>query len=222
MECKYINQVAIIGKRHNEWLRVAMFHGLPIEDAQDLVQDFYCKLMELGKKEGSLDRIFVEDGSVNEVYIFQSIRNRAINFKKLNGKVVSLEENNCKELKWEDDKEIRESKEEDEVRLEKVAEVMKGLKRFDRNLLVVYYRDGKSLRKLAKEIGISFPTILYSYRTTKKHIKEQLKKMSDENTKENNKEKRNRKSKNKPQEEGNTKEGIGWGKKREDSTCGVG
>lgn len=165
-------QIEVIHSRHEDWLKIAYFCSMNEEDAQDILQDLYCRLIEIGKKEGNLDRLFVRENKVNEVYIFQSIRNRCINRTKQLGKITSIE--GAGELVDEGNEHILEKKRTVELQLEEIENASKGLKWFDKKLFELYIREGKGYRRLAKDIGLTFGTVKCSIARAKKFIKENV------------------------------------------------
>ena len=164
-------QIELIYSRHDEWLKIALFWGVNIEDAEDVVQELYISLIKMGRQEGGLGRIF-NGHHVNDIYMFRAIQNRCLNVHKSAGRTVGIE--HCYDLPCENPEDIRQEKVEQEQLLEEIEGAKRELCWFDRKLLEVYYRDGKSLRQLAKETHISFPTIAYTVKKAKKHIKSKL------------------------------------------------
>lgn len=151
-------KVADITHLYPELMKMAKYHGATEEDAADAVQDLYMKLLEIQKKEGSIDRITYK-GNINTVYLFNAIRNIVLNKLRHSKRNVHIEKDSVVH--------------EFTIQQEEVQEHLKTLDPFCRKLYSAYMQDTISMRELSRKTNISVTTIFYgvkNIRETLKHI----------------------------------------------------
>jgi RNA polymerase sigma factor (sigma-70 family) len=120
-----------IFKQHKHWINIVKQLGID-DYAEDIVQEAYLKCLE--KK------------SINEAYFYLTLRSLAFDLHRKQKKIIKvpIEEIN---ISIEIDKE------------NEVFEIVDRLHWFDKQVFYLYYDNKLSMRKIAKETGISLSTI---------------------------------------------------------------
>lgn len=120
-----------IFKQHKRWINIVKQLGID-DYAEDIVQEAYLKCLE--KK------------SINEAYFYLTLRSLAFDLHRKQKKIIKvpIEEIN---ISIEIDKE------------NEVFEIVNRLHWFDKQVFYLYYDNKLSMRKIAKETGISLSTI---------------------------------------------------------------
>lgn len=120
-----------IFKQHTRWINIVKQLGIN-DYAEDIVQEAYLKCLE--KK------------SINEAYFYLTLRSLAFDLHRKQKKIIKvpIEEIN---ISIEIDKE------------NEVFEIVDRLHWFDKQVFYLYYDNKLSMRKIAKETGISLSTI---------------------------------------------------------------
>lgn len=155
-----------ISKRHQEWLRIAVYCGATQEEAKDLVQDMYLKLCEKQGDEGNLCSITYE-GEINMVYMFSILNNAVVSLRRKKTEqtlVVNLHD------KQDDNNDIDEQR--FHAMFERIYGTLKSLHWYDRELFMIYIKSGKSIRKLAEKTGISRTSINNTLQNVKQIIRD--------------------------------------------------
>lgn len=141
-----------IAKSHKDWIRIAVHCGADSILADDIVQEFYLKLMDIQSKEGNLERLSY-NGDMNRVYAFSMINNFVISHfrKKKNVQFIPAmherpTEDILDEQAWE-------------TLMVKVEAIIKAQHWYDRELFNLYMNSGKSMRQLAVETQINLHNI---------------------------------------------------------------
>jgi DNA-directed RNA polymerase specialized sigma24 family protein len=146
--------VCLLHKKQNEFLKMCTYFGVKVYDAEDLLQDFYVKLLETP----NIEKLLV-DGTVNKSYVFISLKNRVLSFKKFETRYT----NPITDIRQEED-------EPTDKYLFAINVIDNHPEWFDRRLNLVYFGDGHTYRSLSKETGIGLDTIYKSVKTMKNKI----------------------------------------------------
>ena len=155
-----------VAKYHKDWIELAAVFDKDF--AEDIVQEMYLLLHKYNVSE---EQMFT-NGRINRGYVFIIIRNihfqlhnirKRINKVELNDEVYILEDdfNLDAELDW------------NEFR-NQVEEITEKWDWYDKKLFTLYKDNKTSIRKLAKETGISFVSIFHTLKDCKKRIKNEL------------------------------------------------
>lgn len=155
-----------VAKYHKDWVELAAIFDKDM--AEDMVQELYLLLHKYKVTEQQM----FTNGKINRGYVFIIIRNiyfqlhnirKRINKVELNDEVYKMVDdfNMEAELEWF---EFR-NKAEDEVN---------SWDWYDKKLFTLYRDNKTSIRKLAKETGISFVSIFHTLKANKKKLKELL------------------------------------------------
>jgi DNA-directed RNA polymerase specialized sigma24 family protein len=146
-------------KHHKEL--VAMAKLFDSSNAEDIVQDAYIKLAMYSNKE----KCFIND-KPNKNYLFIVIRNTYFSLYKDKFVVVDF-------LDSEVEDNFSESVELDWYRFRTLCEAeVNSWDAYDKKLFTLYRDSDMSMRKLAKETGISFVSIFHSLKAHKKKLRE--------------------------------------------------
>ena len=155
-----------VAKYHKDWIELAAVFDKDF--AEDIVQEMYLLLHKYNVSE---EQMFT-NGRINRGYVFIIIRNihfqlhnirKRINKVELNDEVYRLEDdfNLDAELDWNKFR-------------NQVEEITEKWDWYDKKLFTLYKDNKTSIRKLAKETGISFVSIFHTLKDCKKRIKNEL------------------------------------------------
>jgi len=158
-----LNQVA---KYHSDWVELAAVFDKDF--AEDIVQEMYLLLHKYNVTETQM----FTNGRINRGYVFIIIRNihfQLHNIKKritkveLNEEVYNLLDdfNIDKEIEWNSFR-------------AKAEEEVNNWEWYDKKLFTLYRDNKTSIRKLAKETGISFVSIFHTLKANKQKLKRLL------------------------------------------------
>ena len=149
---------------HEELIAVIKYHGVADDLQGDIANDFYLKV-DTSLKNGKAEIIY-RGGKWNRSYLFSIVRNIIYAGYNADQRMPSISTDECEiecEEMWE------------ETREELLNKAVKQIPHhFDRRLIEVYLSEGFSIRKMAKEVGISATTIFYSLKKSKEFIKHKL------------------------------------------------
>ena len=160
---KLLNELA---KHHNEWVHIVKTFG-EHNTCEDIVQEMYIKLNKYTK----LDNI-TNNGKLNKSYVWLTLRNLYYNQQKQSNKVNYIDIEDCKGLEA-----LNTSNEElsAQSRLnDKVNGEIESWHWADKLLFEIYLNEGKSMRKLAEDTGISVTTIFWTIKKCKQRLRENV------------------------------------------------
>jgi len=141
-------------------------------DAQDLVQDLYVIILEYDKNK--MQKI-IENGHLifwsARVLMNQYVRSNSA-FKTKYYTKLRTENFDVKNFQYFDGiEELIEF----ENKLKFIKDKMNGLHEYDKLLFEIYFSSGKSIRKLAKDTGISTTSIYTTLKNVKNYLKDEVK-----------------------------------------------
>lgn len=140
-------------------------------DAQDLVQDLYVIILEYDQEK--IKKI-VENGHLvfwsARVLMNQYVRTNSA-FKTKYYTKLRTENYDVKNFQYFDD---IEELVEFENKLQFVKDKMNNLHEYDKLLFEIYFSSGKSIRKLAKDTGISTTSIYTTLKNVKQYLKDEV------------------------------------------------
>ena len=140
-------------------------------DAQDLVQDLYVIILEYDQEK--IKKI-VENGHLvfwsARVLMNQYVRTNSA-FKTKYYTKLRTENYDVKNFKYFDG---IEELVEFENKLQFVKDKMNNLHEYDKLLFEIYFSSGKSIRKLAKDTGISTTSIYTTLKNVKQYLKDEV------------------------------------------------
>lgn len=155
-----------VAKYHKDWVELASIFDKDMAD--DIVQEMYLLLHKYKVTEQQM----FTNGKINRGYVFIIIRN--IHFQLFNiRKRINKVELNDEVYKMADDFDMEAELEWFEFR-NKAEQEVNNWDWYDKKLFTLYRDNKTSIRKLAKETGISFVSIFHTLKANKKKLKELL------------------------------------------------
>ena len=152
-----------LSKHHKEWVTIVKSFGEK-NDYNDIVQDMYIKLNKYTKLEN-----ITENGKLNKGYVWFTLRNLYYHKQKQSSKVNYIDIEDCKSISAEDYNKLH------FVSQSKIGDLIQeeidSWHWSDKMLFEIYLKEGKSMRKLEEEIGISLTTIFWTIKRCKERLK---------------------------------------------------
>lgn len=181
---------SIVSKRHNEYLKIVQSfpENQNNEQIEDIVQDAYIELFELGtkkhkpgdkrvnpkyKNKPTCERVLLEDGQVNMVYLWITLKRVSMN----NIKEKRKEANYIQRLGKGFEKSNKKTAENEEAfnnLMNNIENEMESWHWYDKLLFETYIKDGRSMRGLSSDTKISLTSIFTTLRNCKARIKENV------------------------------------------------
>ena len=145
----------------DEMIKIALYHKVNHEVAEDIVQDVFYKLCKIEQRDGNLDRITYK-GEINMVYIFKMIGNAVKDRYKSEKRMVYVDnyfdEGGCIE--------------QPSTLPGEVDRILQKEGRFYHRLYIAYFNDKISIRKLSKETGVGTQTIFQGIKYIKTKLRD--------------------------------------------------
>lgn len=157
-----------IGKRHKEWIRIAVYVGSPISIAEDMVQNMYLKLAEMEIREGTLNRIQNNNGSVNTVYVFKILSNLVVDEVRRGSKETYLDDS----IDIPINDEIVDDKPYNDL-IEHIKIVIDDMHQYDKMLLELHFVYDMSMRAIQRKTDIPTHSIFNTLKNAKQKIKQE-------------------------------------------------
>jgi len=166
-----------LAEAHKIWVAMALNMGVTPWYVEDLVQEMYIRL---SKYVDNPDKIFYKDtGQINRFYIWVTLRNMWISYQTSLSRnpFVHLSED-IVEMDWlhsttEDDQDSYRDALEDIIhRIDDFVDTWDHW--YDRKLFKIVFTNDISMRKLARETGISLTSIFNSFKKYKQSIREEF------------------------------------------------
>lgn len=166
-----------VSKRWDEFYAMAMSICKNEELSNDLVQMMFLKLLDIERKEGSLDRIKYKD-EINTYFCYRILFNLFLEYVNQSTKRDKLfvyidDLKSSIKLEYDPNESALAEEEYHEKQLELLKEVeATELHWYDAQLLKEYGMSDKSLRQLGKETGISTMSIYNTIKNARRKVKE--------------------------------------------------
>lgn len=144
----------LLSKHHNEWIKMARSIGT--NNPSDLVQDMYIRLYDYS----NIEKI-TNNGKVNKMYVWLTLRNLYYSEYKKRINTTLIDE--VKNLQDSSEKECYKID-------EKIQDCIDSWGWYESKLFTIYKDDGKSMRTLAKETGISLSSINNTLKKCKRSL----------------------------------------------------
>lgn len=152
-----------LSKYHNDWVRMVKSLGGGAF-SEDVVQDMYLKVYNNKNVLNDKDR-------VNKYYIYLVLKSILLDGFRKDSKISNVE---IKDYTFiQDDCTLDEQESFNDISL-KIDKQIDGWHWYDRDLFELYRHSGLSIRKIAKETGISWVSIFHTLKNCKGKIKEEL------------------------------------------------
>lgn len=157
-----------IAKRHNEWRKMAFYLGATTDNVDDIVQDFYIKILEIEETDGSLQRITGENGKLQTYYVFKIIQSVVINGIRAKKKDI-FDENYIDEN--ENDYIKIEINDTYSILMVEIKSVIDNMREYDQMLLELYFVYGFSFREIERRTSIPTRSVFNIVKNAKELIK---------------------------------------------------
>ena len=165
-------RLSLLYKKHGEWLRAVAFNFTKDQDkADDLLQDVYVHLLEMG----NLEKIIYSEKDLNLYYIYKLIRSKFINSAKKQKKLPQTKLDEDSHEIFENEEYNMDKDETVEMLLKIISDGLDELHWFDRRLFETYHNEGHSIQSLHEATRISRNTIWVSLNKTKKYLQQKAK-----------------------------------------------
>jgi len=146
---------------YSKMIGMTIYHGATGDEAADIVQGLFCKLIEIERKEGDLDRISFK-GKPNLGYLFTATRNMYLTLKRKGRHVANDAE--LPEI-------ITQQKSSMEIDVDNALDKMHH---YHKKLFNVYVSENHSLRSMSRATNISVSTLFYELKFIKNKLKTYL------------------------------------------------
>ncbi len=158
--------------KHDIWLSYALKFTRNVDDANDLVQDLYIKLLKIG----DLTKL-CKNGKVNRSWVYITIRNMYVDSLRNKPHNVEMVEMVTEESDY--DFEV-------DANIEQMLDIIRSLNvdpcaNYQNKHLMLYVFSGESLRKIADEMGLTLNIITNAINNAKRRIKEEYRESSKHN-----------------------------------------
>lgn len=174
-----------IAKRHNEWRKMAFYLGATTDNVDDILQDFYIKIIEIQQTDGNLNRITGENGKLQTMYVFKIIQSNVINGIRAKKKDI-FDEN------YTDESEVDfiqiEISDGYSLLMSEIKNVIDTMREYDQMLLELYFVYGFSFREIERRTSIPTRSVFNIVKNAKEliriktiHLYEQHRKEENEN-----------------------------------------
>lgn len=177
-----MNWFEIVSKRHKEYLNIVRSFAENKDNkyVEDIVQDAYLEITELGAKKHKendkrvndkykdlsiSERILNEDNEVNMMYMWITLKRVSMNHlkqRKRNNYIIRLGQNFDKPETMDPDNEKA-----FEVLIKKIEKEIKTWHWYDRMLFETYISNNKSMRKLSQDTKISLTSVFNTLKNCK-------------------------------------------------------
>ena len=155
-----------IGRKHKEWVRVAIYLGAESWNAEDYVQTMYLKLADIQAREGDLNRLRNHAGEINTVYVFKILTNLIVDQKRKPNR-----EDNTNE--FPDNGENHTNEEQAYMDLmDCIREEISNMHSYDQMLLELHFVYGMSMRQIELQTNIPTHSIFNTLKNAKIKIKQ--------------------------------------------------
>lgn len=190
--------IDVLSERNEEWLKMAKSFKVSNDEAWELVQGMYLKLNDYVK---DVDRIMYNETEINTFYVYTTISNLFNSGFHVTGgkggkrarKVVYSDNLFCDDSEYlefierlEDSERIDMDSFNDEITSQCIYDASFGSLKddidsivgswywYDSKLFKLYYDKGMSMRKIAKETGISLKSVFNSLKAAKLRLREEF------------------------------------------------
>ena len=159
-----MNALTILSKHHKEWLNIVRLFG-DNEFAEDIVQDVYLKVHQYNYYE----KILI-DGEPNRALMWILLRNTTYRANKTASNDLSIEV--VRDLAQEDLEPLKHESLENIY--DKVEQEVSRWDWYDQKLWKIYKDEGKPMRQIADETGISLKSIFLTIKFCKERIRQSV------------------------------------------------
>jgi len=152
----------IVAEHHDRWVKIINSFG-EYDYAEDIVQEMYIALQKYSKPES-----IIKNGKVSNGYVFFTLRSLYYQFYNAKNKVQKV---NIDDYKIESFSDIEQEKAYHKV-CTLIDDHIENWHWYDQKLFKLYRDTDMSIRKIAKETGISWVSIFNTLKKCKLDLKE--------------------------------------------------
>lgn len=162
---------------------MAFYLGATAHNVEDIIQDFYIKIIEINSADGNLNRITGENGKLHTMYVFKIIQSNVVNDFRAKKKDIFNEN-------YTDENEV------DYIQIEltdsysdlmaEIKNVIDGMREYDQMLLELYFVYGFSFREIERRTSIPTRSVFNIVKNAKELIKEKTQNLYDKYSQEEN------------------------------------
>ena len=172
-----------IALRHNEWRKMALYLGATANNVDDIIQDFYIKIIEINATDGNLNRITGENGKLHTMYVFKIIQSNVVN--DFRAKKKDIFDENYTDENEVDGIQIELTDSYSELMAE-IKKVIDGMREYDQMLLELYFVYGFSFREIEKRTSIPTRSVFNIVKNAKELIRQKTQNLYDKYSQEEN------------------------------------
>jgi RNA polymerase sigma factor (sigma-70 family) len=172
-----------IALRHNEWRKMALYLGATAQNVEDIIQDFYIKIIEINATDGNLKRITGENGKLHTMYVFKIIQSNVVN--DFRAKKKDIFDENYTDENEVDGIQIELTDSYSELMAE-IKSVIDGMREYDQMLLELYFVYGFSFREIEKRTSIPTRSVFNIVKNAKELIRQKTQNLYDKYSSEEN------------------------------------
>jgi RNA polymerase sigma factor (sigma-70 family) len=172
-----------IAARHNEWRKMALYLGATAHNVEDIIQDFYIKIIEINSADGNLKRITGENGKLHTMYVFKIIQSNVVN--DFRAKKKDIFDENYTDENEVDGIQIELTDSYSELMAE-IKNVIDEMREYDQMLLELYFVYGFSFREIERRTSIPTRSVFNIVKNAKELIKQKTQNLYDKYSQEEN------------------------------------
>ena len=172
-----------IASRHNEWRKMALYLGATAHNVEDIIQDFYIKIIEINSADGNLKRITGENGKLHTMYVFKIIQSNVVN--DFRAKKKDIFDENYTDENEVDGIQIELTDSYSELMAE-IKNVIDGMREYDQMLLELYFVYGFSFREIERRTSIPTRSVFNIVKNAKELIRIKTQNLYDKYSQEEN------------------------------------
>jgi RNA polymerase sigma factor (sigma-70 family) len=172
-----------IAVRHKEWRKMALYLGATAQNVEDIIQDFYIKIIEINSADGNLKRITGENGKLHTMYVFKIIQSNVVN--DFRSKKKDIFDENYTDENEVDGIQIELTDSYSELMAE-IKNVIDGMREYDQMLLELYFVYGFSFREIEKRTSIPTRSVFNIVKNAKELIRQKTQNLYDKYSSEEN------------------------------------
>jgi RNA polymerase sigma factor (sigma-70 family) len=162
---------------------MALYLGATANNVDDIIQDFYIKIIEINATDGNLNRITGENGKLHTMYVFKIIQSNVVN--DFRAKKKDIFDENYTDENEVDGIEIELTDSYSELMAE-IKKVIDGMREYDQMLLELYFVYGFSFREIEKRTSIPTRSVFNIVKNAKELIKQKTQNLYDKYSQEEN------------------------------------
>jgi RNA polymerase sigma factor (sigma-70 family) len=162
---------------------MALYLGATTNNVDDIIQDFYIKVIEINATDGNLNRITGENGKLHTMYVFKIIQSNVVN--DFRAKKKDIFDENYTDENEVDGIQIDLTDSYSELMAE-IKNVIDSMREYDQMLLELYFVYGFSFREIEKRTSIPTRSVFNIVKNAKELIRQKTQNLYDKYSQEEN------------------------------------